>query len=183
MDETHCRKIVTESRLAACALVAAGETFRPLLHNYRRYADAIHEIAALADKAAGERRQQLAGQLQAMFHIVNEALANRTETARQAHAERLQISVEEVDARLYPPLPTADADDATKKAYERSIHGQADRWRRLGLAALGQDRGHAFSELVRTVWLMAPSRAEIDRFLERLDELTAVYARSVAPTR
>jgi hypothetical protein len=171
MNETHCRTTVAESHLAACALVAAGETLRPLLYHYQLYADAVHEIVARADQAEGDRLQQLAGQLRAMFHILNEALANRVEAARQAHAERLQISVEEVDARLYPPLPTANADDATKKAYERSITGQSDRWRRLGLTRLSQDRGHAFFELTRAVWLLAPSRTEIDAFLHRLDEL------------
>jgi hypothetical protein len=177
MDETHCRKIVTESRLAACALVAAGDTLKPLLHEYHLYADAVHEIAALADQAEGERLQQLAGQLRAMFHIANEALMNRVEAARQAHAERLGMTVEEIDQkRLYPTPPGDDADDATRTAWERSIPGQGDRWLRLGVTTLRQERGHAFFELVRAVWLLAPGRAEIDRFLERLDELVPELA-------
>lgn len=180
MAEAHCRKIIYESRLAACALVAAGETFKPLLFSYKQYADAVTEIVTLADQAEGERLQQLVGELLAMFHILNEALMNRTEAARAIQAERLGIGVDEVDLRLYPPLLAPDADEATRQAHERSILGQADRWRRLGFATLGQDRGHAFGELIRTVWLLATSRAEIDRFLERLDELVSDKARSAA---
>lgn len=179
VNEVHCRKIVRESRLASAALVAAGEVFRPLLYSYKEYADATREIAALADKAEGERLQQLTGQLLAMWFVVSEALANRTEQARQAHAGRLGITPDEVHDRLYPPLPADDDDEAMHAAYERSIHGQAERWRRLGLATMGQERGHAFFELVRTVWLLAQSRSEIDRFLERLEDLAA-EARSAA---
>ncbi|MEV4806741.1 hypothetical protein AB0K18_42675 [Nonomuraea sp. NPDC049421] len=178
MDETLCRKIVAESRLAACALAAAGDVLKPLMYLYREYADAVQEIAALADQAEGARLQQLARQLQAMFHVVNEALVTQVEKAEQAHAERLAISVEEVHTtRLYPPLPGDDADDATRAVWERSIPGQGDRWRRLGAADLRQERGHVFFELVRAVWLLAPSRSEIDAFLQRLDELAAEPAR------
>lgn len=108
-----------------------------------------------------------------MFYVVNEALMTRSATALQEQAERLGIAVEEVDARLYPHLPDDHADPAQRRAYELSISGQSDRWRRLGFLQLGQTRGHAFHELVRVVWLLARTRGEIDRFLEQLEALAA----------
>jgi hypothetical protein len=165
--------VIAEARVAACALIAAGEVFRPLLWSYRHYGDAVFEIAALSDQADGQRLQQLADQLLAMFYVVNEALMTRTTTALQEQAERLGITVDGVDARLYPQLPDDDADPAQRRTYELSISGQADRWKRLGFAQLGQSRGHAFYELIRVVWLLARTRGEIDRFLERLEALAA----------
>lgn len=170
MSEAHCRKIISESRLTSAALVAAGEVLPAMLFSYRHYANAINHIATLAEQAEDERQQQFTDELLAMWYVLTEALLNRYEAAMTEHAGRLG-SPAQVEARLYPPLPGDDADGESRRAWERSIPGQADRWRRLGFTGLTQDRGHAFWQIIRLVWLLARARSEIEAFLKRLDEL------------
>ncbi|MGW4411961.1 hypothetical protein ACWEJ6_48695 [Nonomuraea sp. NPDC004702] len=175
MSEARYRKIIRESRLAGAALVAAGEVFPSMLFSYRKYADAVNDIAALAEQAEGERRQQLTEELLALWCVLTEALLNRYEAAMAEHAGRLG-SPAQVEARLYPPLPGDDAAEEARRAWERSIPGQADRWRRLGFAGLTQDRGHAFWRIIRLVWLLAHGRGEIETFPTRLEELVPELA-------
>ncbi|MET7334397.1 hypothetical protein [Nonomuraea sp. NPDC005650] len=170
MSEVHCRKVVAESRIAAIAVIAAGETFPTPLWQHRNFASAVLRLADLADQADDEELQQLTDELLALFHVLSEALTNHYGPALAAHAERLQISTEQVEERLYPPLP---ADDATRRAYANSIYGSADRLRKAGLIGLGQDRGHVLHNIVRIVWVLAQRRADIDAFLTRLEQLRA----------
>jgi hypothetical protein len=44
---------------------------------------------------------------------------------------------------------------------------------RPGFIDLGQDRGHVLHDIIRIVWVVAQRRADIDAFLNRLEELRA----------
>ncbi|MGP3919246.1 hypothetical protein [Nonomuraea sp. 10N515B] len=173
MSEMRRRKVVAESRIAACAVIAAGETFPTLLWQDRAFANAVLRLANLAEQAEDEQLQQLTDELLALFHVVSEALVNHYGPALAAHAERLRISAEEVEERLYPALPPDEADDATRRAYANSIYGATDRLRKAGFTSLGQDRGHVLHDIIRIVWVVAQRRADIDAFLNRLEELRA----------
>ncbi|MGW6499298.1 hypothetical protein [Nonomuraea angiospora] len=173
MSEAHCRKVVAESRIAAIAVIAAGQMFPTPLWQHRNFASAVLRLADLADQADDEELQQLADELLALFHVLSEALINHYGPALAAHAERLHISAKQVEERLHPPLPADDADDATRRAYANSIHGAADRLRKAGFIGLGQDRGDVLHDIVRIVWVLAQRRADIDAFLTRLEQLRA----------
>jgi hypothetical protein len=156
--ETHSRKVVAETRIAACALIAAGQTFPTLLWQHRTFANAAIRLADLADQSEGEDLQRLSDELLALFHVLSEALINHYGPALAAHAERLKNSVEQVEERLYPPLPPDHADDATLRAYANSISGAADRLRKAGFSGLSQGRGHVLHDIIRIVW-SSPSAA------------------------
>jgi hypothetical protein len=86
------------------------------------------------------------------------------------YRSRLQISAEQVEERLYPPLPPDDADDGIRRAYANSISGATARLRKAGFIGLGQERGHVLHDIIRIVWVVAQRRADIDAFLKRLVE-------------
>jgi hypothetical protein len=68
-------------------------------------------------------------------------------------------------------LPGDDADEQTRRAWEHSISGAAERLRQAGFIGLRQERGHVLHEIIRVVWVAAERRSDVDAFLNRLGEL------------
>ncbi|MEV4170206.1 hypothetical protein [Nonomuraea sp. NPDC049709] len=67
--------------------------------------------------------------------------------------------VDQFDDRLYPQRLGDDADEQTRRAWEHSISGAAERLRRVGFIGLGQERGHVLHEIIRVVWVAAERRS------------------------
>ncbi|MEV3981800.1 hypothetical protein [Nonomuraea sp. NPDC049758] len=176
MSESHARRVAVEARAAACAITAAGDVFPTLLWQHRQFAQVVLRVADLADQADGEERQQLTGELLSLFYVLNEALVNHYAAAAERHAQRLGIGVHQLDDRLYPPPPGDD--EQGRRAWQHSISGAADRLRAAGLIGLGQERGHVLHEIIRVVWVTAERRADIDAFLNRLDEVRQELVRA-----
>jgi hypothetical protein len=51
VSEMHRRKVKAEPRIAACAVIAAGETFPILLWQHHTFTNAVLRLADLADQS------------------------------------------------------------------------------------------------------------------------------------
>ncbi|MFD9948943.1 hypothetical protein ACFWYW_52485 [Nonomuraea sp. NPDC059023] len=163
--------MAAQARTLACALLAAGEVFPTLLGYHRQYGDALVELADLVDRSTGALMERRTRAVTAMGHVLHEALHIRYVDGLAAHAVRLGITAAEVEQRLHPPLPADDAGEEERAAYQRSIYGRTDLWRKLGITGLTGDDRHAAFQLIRLVWVSAERRTDIDAFLKRLEAL------------
>ncbi|TMR14092.1 hypothetical protein ETD86_29545 [Nonomuraea turkmeniaca] len=79
-------------------------------------------------------------------------------------------------------MPEEEADEAAWEAWARSIHGQAEVWRKVGVADLDRQWRHVAWDMIRLVWVTA-SMSDVRRFLQRLEVLAGDGQESGAAVR